>query len=331
MKVHGSTELSRMLVLQRHSAATRIALDRAGEEMSTGLKADRFRATGGDLGRIYRLERMLERSAVHLDTIGMTGTRLEMMQLSLSQARERTASIAVDMLTATGLRDTVSAQMQAEASLQAFADIVGALNAGVAGESLFAGTATDRPPMRPADAILGEIEGLVTGLTPAEAIAAVEAYFDGPEPFTGPLDPPSSTELGDGVRIDYALQADDPAFIAALKGHALAALVAKEGAFADADPADRFMILETAGNLLLNAREGLLALEARTGQAQETIETAKARRSAERESYDLARTRLLAADPYDSATMFEAMKSQLESIYTVTSRLATLRFAGFMR
>src|SRR5690606_29618578 len=113
MKVHGSTELSRMLVLQRHSANTRLALDRAGEEMATGLKADRLGAAGGDLGRIYRLERMLERNAVHLDTIGITATRLEMMQLSLSQARDKTGAIAVDMLTATGLRDSVSAHMQA--------------------------------------------------------------------------------------------------------------------------------------------------------------------------------------------------------------------------
>ncbi len=331
MKVHGSTELSRMLVLQRHSATTRAALDRAGEEMSTGLKADRFKASGGDLGRIYRLERMFARNAVHLDTIGLTGTRLEMMQLGLSQVRERTAAIAVDMLTATGLRDTVSAGMQAEASRQAFADIVGALNANVAGDSLFAGVATDRPPLRPADAILGEVAVLVADMTADEAIAALDAYFDGPDAFTGPLDAPAPTEMGDGIRLDYALQANDPATVAALKGHALAALVADGGAFAGADPADQFMILETAGRVLLGARDRLLALEAKTGQAQETVETAKAQRNAERESYDLARSGMLAADPYDSATMFEAMKAQLESIYTVTARLATLRFASFMR
>lgn len=331
MKVHGSTELSRMLVLQRHSANTRLALDRAGEEMATGLKADRLGAAGGDLGRIYRLERMLERNAVHLDTIGITATRLEMMQLSLSQARDKTGAIAVDMLTATGLRDSVSAHMQAEASRQAFVDIVGALNAGVAGDSLFAGTATDRPPLRAAEAILAEITTLVAGLPVGDAIAAVEAWFDGPGAFTGPLDPPSPVELGDGVRLDYAIRADDPALTAALKGHALAALVAEGGAFAEADAAERFMILETAGHALLAAHDGLLALEARTGQAQETVETARAHRTAEREAYDLARSRMLGADPYESATVFEAMKSQLENIYTVTARLATLRFANFMR
>lgn len=338
MKLHSSTELSRLLTLQRSAGETRGALDRAAQEMSTGQKVSKYEATGGNLTRLYALERMLERITVHEHNLDLTATKLDLMQLGIEKAHSRASSIAVDMLSATGLKDISSARHHAEASRVAFSDLIGTLNLQVAGEALFAGTATDRTAVLPAEDVLAQINGVVAGLSASGAIQAVEDYFAGvgmpnfaDNAYLGAADDVSAVEVGESTRIDYAIRATDPKLLEALKGHALASLVAKGGAFEAGGDADRLTLLTAAGQTLLTARDGLLDLSSQTGSAQAAVETAKAQRNAEKEAYDLARANLLAADPYQTATMFEAMKNQLESVFAVTARIGNLRFANFLR
>ena len=338
MKIQGSTELARMLRFQRFSGDTRAALDRASQEVSTGLKADKYKATGGNLNRLYSIERMLERVTVHERTIDVTETKLDLMQLGLEKAEESAAAIAVDMLSAVGRNELASARQHAEASHRAFGQLVEILNRNVAGDALFAGTATDGPAVLPAADILAQINGRVAGLSVSDAVQAVQDYFAGngtpnfaADAYLGADDDLAPAEIGDGVRVDYAIRATDPRIAEALKGHALAALVADGGEFAEAADADRLALLGVAGQVLLGARDDLLALRTRTGSAQASVESARAERNAEREAYDLARTKILGADAYDAATDLEAMKNQLESVFTVTARIGSLRFANFLR
>jgi flagellar hook-associated protein 3 FlgL len=89
-------------------------------------------------------------------------------------------------------------------------------------------------------------------------------------------------------------------------------------------------MLGEAGNQLLAAKEGVLDLRASVGGLQEALEDAKARRTSERATLDLARTKLVSTDPLETASTYQQLELQLESIYTITSRLANLRFANFM-
>ncbi len=45
---------------------------------------------------------------------------------------------------------------------------------------------------------------------------------------------------------------------------------------------------------------------------------------------EIARTELIGADPYDTATEMEAVQGQLETLYTVTARLSRLSLADFL-
>jgi flagellar hook-associated protein 3 FlgL len=82
---------------------------------------------------------------------------------------------------------------------------------------------------------------------------------------------------------------------------------------------------------MLAARESLLSLRSSIGVSQNTVERARAERTSERDTLDLARSRIVATDPLEAASTYQAMQVQLEAIYTVTSRLADLRFTNFMR
>jgi flagellar hook-associated protein 3 FlgL len=335
MRVGGGSELARMQMLQRQAIATRNRLDVAAKELTTKLKANRFEASGGNLTRLFALERSLDRNAVFSQTISLTELRLEIMQESFGQMLTPAGDLAVDLTAAASLGDYGAAMQHATSARAAFADAVGLLNTQVAGQSLFAGTETDSAALIDADAILAQLSVAVAGATTAaDAMAAVDAYFASPAggfyttAYVGATDDLTPVDIGEGQRLDYGMRADEDRIVALLRAHATAAVVA-DGALAG-DVTERLAMLGAAGERTLDAKEGLLDLRADVGIRQERVENAKASRTAERETLDLARTKIVVVDELEAASVFQQLEVQLESIYAVTARLASLRFANFM-
>ena len=210
------------------------------------------------------------------------------------------------------------------------------LNGQVAGQSLFAGTATDSPALAPAEAISPTSTrwrpAPPTRPTPSRRSTPISPsragafYTTG---YIGSADDLTPVEIGEGQRLDYGMRADQDELVALLRAQAMAAVVAG-GAFAG-NQAEQMALLGEAGDRMLAAKEGILDLRAAVGSQQETVERAKAQRVSERDTLDLARSKIMATDPLEAASAYQALEVQLESIYTVTSRLANLRFANFMR
>ncbi len=336
MKVNGASDLARMQSLQGRAFNTRAALDRAAKELTTGQKTSRYEATGGNLTRLFALERSLDRNAVFSETISLTELRLDVMQESLGRILAPAESLAIDLTSAVGQGDVAGALLHASTARINFKDTVGILNTQVAGQSLFAGTATDSAALAPADAILADLDALAAGAaTAADAITAIDAYFQKPggafftNGYIGATDDLSPVEIGEGQRMDYGMRADTDELVAVLHAQSLAAVVAG-GAFAG-QPAEQMTLMGASGSRLLAAKEGILDLRARVGVSQETVERARAERVGERDTLDIARAKIVATDPLESASNYQTLQVQLESIYTVTSRLANLRFTNFMR
>lgn len=339
MNVTGGSDLSRMHMLHRQAITTRNGLDRAGTELTTGLKSDRFNATGGNLTRLFTLERSLERNTAFRDIISLTEIKLDVMQEGLGRILKPAEALAVDLPVAVSQGDMGAAKTHAGAARRAFADTVAVLNGAVSGQSLYAGTATDRAALAPAADMLADLDALAAAAaTPEDAIAAVEGYFRrDPAPagafhtsgYLGSATDLSAVEIGEGQRLDAGIRADKDELVAVLRAQALAAVVAG-GAFEGDVDAQRTLLGE-AGRQMLDAKEGILALRAEVGARQFAVETAKAERVAERGTLDIARAGIVATDPLEAASNYQALQVQLEAIYTVTSRLSTLSFTNFMR
>jgi flagellar hook-associated protein 3 FlgL len=336
MKINGASDLARMQALQGRAFATRAALDRAALEFTTNQKASRYEATGGNLTRLFALERSLDRNAVFSETISLSVLRLDVMQAGLGSILAPAEDLALNLVNATGLGDIASGMLHAATARRDFAAVVGVLNTQVAGQSLFAGTATDSAALAAADAILADLDALAAGAPDAAgAIAAIDAYFAKPAGafhttgYIGSPDDLTPVEIGEGQRLDYGVRADADELVAVLHANALAAVV-DGGAFAG-NPPEQMAMLAEAGSRLLASKEGVLALRSKVGSSQEALERARAGRVAERDTLDLARAALIGVDPLEAASTFQAMQSQLEAIYEVTARLANLRFQNFMR
>ncbi|MBP7241147.1 flagellin [Amaricoccus sp.] len=335
MKLGNASDLARLQMLQRNAFTTRSAMDVASVEMTSGEKQDRFEATGGNLTRLFALERSLARNQVFADSASLSEMRLDIMQEGFGRLLAPVEGLAVDLATATGVSDVSAGKLHAATARRAIVDAVSVLNTRVAGQSLFAGAATDGPALASATNLPADLDALAAGAaTAADAVAAIEAYFAPggdfhTQGYVGSAASLTPVEIGEGARLDYAVRGDDPEIVATLRAHALAAVVAG-GAFAG-DPDGQMELLTASGQRMLEAREDVLALRARVGVSQNVVERAQAERTSERDALKLARAGIVATDPLEAASTYQQLQVQLEAIYTVTSRLTDLRFTNFMR
>ena len=89
-------------------------------------------------------------------------------------------------------------------------------------------------------------------------------------------------------------------------------------------------MLTTAGQDLLGAQQNVVELRAGLGALEARVEETKARNSAEYTSTNIARLDLVGTDQYYTASRYENIRSQLESIYTITARSQRLSLAEYL-
>ena len=320
-------DLAMGLQMRHQNTQLKEHLTRLSAEVISGVQQDVGKAVSGDFMALSGIERGLR--------------TLEAYKLSTDEAALFTGTLqtalGTPLLAAASAADAVQVDALAFDARQQLGTMVSALNLRVADRYALSGTATDTPPLVDAETILSALQGAVAGALTVEDIAdAVTDWFDAPAGGGGFLDVAyqGATEdlapflLGEGESADIALTAADPRLRAAMAGVALAALL--DTGLSEGDTLARSQIAERAGTLNLNAEAGLTALRAELGTSEARIEEAATRNSAEASALQIARTTLIGADPYDSAAELEAVKTQLETLYTLTARVAQLSLADYI-
>lgn len=337
MKISGTSDLGRLNAMTKRAIDTRNDLNRAATEMTTGENSSRYEATAGNTTRIFAVERALDRNEAFSQTIALTEVRLDTMQSGLGLILSPLEDLAIDMSSSVGLGDVQQSLMHASTARNAFRDTVGVLNSQAGGLSLFAGTATDSPALASPDFMLADLDALAQGsATASDAIAAINAYFSKTPPgafystgYIGSTQDPSPVDVGESRRLDYAVRADNDQLVAVLKSQALAAVVAG-GAFAS-DSNAQMQMLAAAGQAMVDSKEGLLDLRSAVGVSQYTLENAKAARVAEHDTLDLSRNAIMGIDSTAVTSRFQALETQLNTIYTLTARLGDLSYVKYMK
>jgi flagellar hook-associated protein 3 FlgL len=225
---------------------------------------------------------------------------------------------------------------------------VSTLNTSFGGRYLFSGAATDTPPFKSAEAIADGLEAAVTDaattkggpLTQTETSAAIAAFFDVSANFyDGSAVGSAPVELRDGVRMDYAVNVGDPATekndaIRSVLRELATIVVLKDLEAAgqlENGAADEQALYKAAGAALLGGVSKLTNLRADLGVAESAIERTQAHNAAERDALEQARAKIMARDPYEAATEIARLETQLQSIYAMTARSASLSLVNFLR
>lgn len=336
MSVLSIGDLANTFLIRRQSAGLKAQLTRLGTELTTGQKQDLGKALAGDFGPFAAIERSLSSVAAYTTGNTEAAGRLAAAQLALGNVQDMSQSLGPALLTASRARDVTLIGATAEDARQKFGAVVASLNTRVADQTLFAGAATDRPALANSETMLDDIVVAVSGeSTAAGIIAAVDAWFDIPGSgfetlgYTGSNADIGPRVIADGETIDVSMRADDPVIRDALKGFALAALMAQNVLAGNAD--EQAALMEASAERMLTNDGAITTMRARLGAAEARVEDAQARNAAEAAAYELARVELVGVDPYQAATELEAVYSQIETLYTVTARIARLSFTDYMK
>lgn len=327
-------DLAQSYLLRKQNGDLKSQLGTLVEELASGRTADVSQHLSGSYAYLADVERTLSLLEGYTTATSEAQLFTDTMQTALEGFQSISSSLGLDLITAaqSGLPDIGSSvSLRAKGDLDA---MIGKLNTSDGGRFLFSGIDTDTPPMSSADTILAALRVEVASETTLAGIQSTLDDWFGPAggfetvAYQGATTSLSPYALGRGETVNLDLRADDDAFRVLLKHTAMAALAADTTLGFDQN-LQKEMIL-AAGQGLTFDQTGITGIRADLGYAQSRIEESSTRISAERVSLQMARTELLAIDPYETVTNLEDVQFQLESLYAITARLARLSLTDYL-
>jgi flagellar hook-associated protein 3 FlgL len=321
---------------QRLTRQLKTDLTRLSTELTTGLRKNTSSKVTGDFGPIAGIERALKALDAYKTATTEAATLTDTVQLSLEYVQSTNQELAPGLLQASSSRTATLLQNTAMDTREKFNSIVSHLNTRVADRSLMAGAATDGAALADADTIMAELLVATAGAASvADLSAAVDAWFDTPGGgfetlgYLGSTTDMGPIRVGDGQIVTQPVRADDQALRDVMKAYAKTALIAEGRLPGDVDA--QAELIRISGESLMTADGALTTLRAEIGAQQARIEDISVQNAAERSALEIARNDLIGADPYETASELEAVLGQIETLYTVTSRIARLNFTDYMR
>jgi flagellar hook-associated protein 3 FlgL len=327
-------DAARQSILSRNTTRLKGDIARLTQEMSTGLVSDPARHLQGQITTLARLEGAIIRAEAARPAAMQINVQLEGQYAALESVESLIMSasetaLRPELLMTDDRLPPVAAQMG-----QALEHVVGLLNTQAGGRSLFAGVATDQAALAPARQMLTQIAALVpNGASPADIDQIVADWF-GPGggfeqgSYLGGPSVASSIELDNGLILAAAPTATDAPIRAVLAGLAKGALM--ENSMVALPPQSQRAVLMGLGDTLRSSAEGLRGVMEKTGQAQARTESALSRLQAAQVSAEIARTNLIGADPYESATALQDSIGRLEQIFALTARLSRMSLSNYL-
>lgn len=329
-------DLANTFLIQRQTTGMKSDMARLATELTSGKKSDLGASLAGDFGPYAGIERSLRALAAYTTANTEASGMLTASQLALENVQSMGRDLSPALFMASTANDVVLIGAAAEDARQKFSAVVSSLNTSVADRTLFGGAATDRSALATGEEMLADIGSTVAGETTAAGIVAtVDSWFDDPGGgfetmgYLGSANDMGPMLIAEDETVDVGVRADDQVIRDTLKGYALMSLIT-QGAL-DGDVEQQAELAARAAEKMLSSDGELTDLRARIGAAEARVENAQARNAAEESAYELARTELIGADPYETATDLQAVYAQIETLYTVTARIAGLSFTDYMR
>ena len=327
-------DLAQSLILGRHSASLKGALQTLSTEVTTGLVVDKTQRLAGDYAALAGIEGSLTQLQAYHAVTTETGILASVMQTALSSMSDHATELNSSLLAAVSGSSPTRIDTLGEEARQRLQSVMSALNVQIGGRNVFSGIATDRPAVTDSETMMNALDAAVAGATSSAAVeAAVTAWFDDPLGFAAtvyqggnPLEP---VPISANETAQIAVTARDLAIVTTLKGLAMAALL-QRGVLAGSAGA-RSDLARRAGESLASSAGARAELQARIGTTEAGIADAATRNSAERAALETARLGLLSVDPYETLTKLQQTQTQLETLYAITARLSRLSLVDFLR
>lgn len=337
---------------------TSLALQRAGQELSTGRRSDIFGDLGPRASVAISMRAREEDTQAYLASNKVLENKLQTMLNGIETMRDPVDGVLQNVVL--NLQEpnlgASALQTQAQSALDA---LIGTLNTSYNGEYIFAGTNSQTQPMtawREADAGTGlspqSIIASIVGSGPSDAATALamsaeldqvlssthpttnfnfeESFYNGTPELDASSQPNEriTGRLDQGQQLHYGVQGNDQAFRDTIKGLAMLAAVDVD-TITDQDAYRAYM--DEAFKALGSGSQGLLDISSDVGFNQQLVEDAKDRL----EDLSIVQTKQIGeyenVDPYEVATRMTSLETQLQASYSVASRLSGLTILDWYR
>lgn len=336
MAIHTIGDQARAFVLQSQTARLRNTLQVLSQEMASGKVADQAKRVGGNTTILHHYETQISLLKQYQQTGAEAAAVAEVTQQVLGALRNDSNDFANSLIATNASSLSGQVGLRASEARAMFESAVSRLNIQVADQHIFAGLATDTPPLVDAANILTELATLTAGLATASDVEnAVAGWFDAAPGGGGYLDfayqgttgQPRLTQIADQRNIAFTTSGATPTVREVLKAFALAA-------FADSaslPPAEQVQVVRAAGDMLLNNQQHLLDESGRVGLLEQLADRFQTEHSNALAMVEIGRSKLVAADPFDTATALTEVQTQMETLYSMTARLSKLKLVDYLR
>lgn len=319
----------------RVTTQTKLDLEKYGSEVASGEKYDLSTSVSGDFSPLASIERSLRTLQSYDLAIKEADLFATTVQSSLGSISEHVEELSSVLLTASTNGDATSVPVAGTDARTRFDAVVSTLNTRIGNRSLFSGAATGETALISADEMMNDLVAAVAGSTSSSDVETiVDDWFMSPSggfemiAYQGSDNALSPFALGEYETVQVDFSANDASLRETLKGLALAALV-DEGVL-EGSVAEQSSLLRIAGEALMGAQAGLADLRAQVGAVEARIEEASLSNSAMTFSYETAKSEIVSADAYETASMFTQTETQLQLIYTLTARMSRLTLSDYI-
>ncbi|WP_027257069.1 flagellin [Leisingera aquimarina] len=327
-------DMAQHLFLRSRNAELQQNITTLSEEFATGKSSNLTERLGGDFTYLADLENTLNRLDSYMVANGEVQLFATTTQGSLDKVQSQVQAMRNDILTLSPAIDVDNAEQFGSQAKQRMSSAINLLNASAGGRTIFAGTATDTKPLNDTGTLMSAILTEVSGLTTSnDVIQAVKDWFDDPAGFDTVMYSGSTTSLqpvtvGEGEQVTLGIRADDDNLKHALQSYVITAL-ADEPSLGLTDDV-KVDLVRQASSELTDSVDKLIQLQADVGFIEGQLEAVNTRNEASKTSLSIVKNNLVSADPYETYTRLEEAQTQLEGLYTITSRSSQLSLLNYL-
>ena len=334
-----------------------VEMMKLNDEVATGVHADYGLALGSSTSRSVNISSQLDRLATLKDTNSIVNQRLAGSQEALKAMQDAAQKSLTSLL---AFRDNNTgdllkiSQDQTKASITAFTS---AANTSLNGEYLFSGINTDVEPLvgyapaSPAKASYDAALASFIATQPAQVppLTSVSQFTAGQMTdfientlapmYTDPSDPSSSWTDWSGassqnmtsrISANEVIQSSANANSEGVRKFALASVISTELLSANLSDAVRAVVTDKTVGYMGEAVTGLISSQSTLGLSQERVKKANSSIEAQTKIMKAHQLDLEGIDAFAASVQLKTLQTQLETSYTLTSRLQVLSLIIFL-
>ncbi|MGO4138734.1 flagellar hook-associated family protein [Rhizobium brockwellii] len=323
-------------------------MTKATMEATTGVYADIGVSLGGNAARSVDFSREVDRIDSIKSSNSLVTARMESSQLGLSKMKDVGDGLVSKLTALQGSHDPGSITVAIQSATSALSTMMDTANTMVNGEYLFSGINTDVQPLTDktaatSAAIVTQLNTYATGLgkavkdltgaemstfitTTVEPMFSETAWTD---PTTG-WSQASSQNMTSRISNSEVIESSTNANSEGMRYFALASVMTSallgQGLSSDA----MSTVSKQAISYTTKATSGLVTQASQLGLSQERVKKSNDALDAQSNIIKNKLVDLQGVDPYEASTLVKTLETQLETAYTIVSKIQQLSLVNYL-